>query len=270
MLDKQSNSLTNKNIPDVGQQRWQDAITELKKHISKISESVVIKNQQVLESYNLGENLMDQCIAVQVAVAASTTSAASVTIPTGADVYLIGYGYQHIAGLSYSLDTGNTLFPSRTDQEGSILFPRYFKRPFPCRSGSTVKLNITNPNATTYTNDVVFYFLTSQVIQQSSTGRDSQIFEPQVPVHSAVSVGTSSGTALAANTARHSALFVNDSSNVIWLNVAGATAVANTGIRLNASGGSYYMSYEEGNLNTGLITAIAAGASSNLLVTEYT
>lgn len=81
-------------------------------------------------------------------------------------------------------------------------------------------------------------------------------------------VTNASGAALATNANRKYALFINDSANTIYLMV-GATAVANKGIRLNASGGSYEMSPKIGNLSTAAVNAIAGVAGpSNLLVSE--
>lgn len=85
--------------------------------------------------------------------------------------------------------------------------------------------------------------------------------------HTAVAVGTSSVTALAASGTRQYALFVNDSANTMYLNIGG-TASAGTGIRLNAGGGAYEMTIGAGNLSTAAITVVAAaGSAQNLLVT---
>ena len=62
------------------------------------------------------------------------------------------------------------------------------------------------------------------------------------PAHSAVTVGSSSTAALAANAHRKSALFINDSDETIYLSLGG-TAAANTGVRLNSAGGSFEMSF---------------------------
>lgn len=83
--------------------------------------------------------------------------------------------------------------------------------------------------------------------------------------HSVATVTTASGAALAASGARRYALFVNDSDTTIYLMV-GTTAVANQGIRLNPNGGSYEMSGELGNLNTGAINAIHAGTGNKVLL----
>lgn len=90
----------------------------------------------------------------------------------------------------------------------------------------------------------------------------------EVPNHTAVSVLVTSTSVLSANRGRQYALFVNDSSNIIYLRLDGVAATANTGIRLSANGGSYEMSPLQGNLTQTAITAIALTGSSNLLVTE--
>jgi len=70
---------------------------------------------------------------------------------------------------------------------------------------------------------------------------------------------------LAANRARHEAVFVNDSNQPIYL-ARGNDAVMNAGIRLNASGGSYEINRD--NLFLGAINAIATGGDKNLTVSE--
>ncbi len=70
---------------------------------------------------------------------------------------------------------------------------------------------------------------------------------------------------LAANAARIFAQFVNDSDEVIYLDLS-ATAVMNEGIRLNANGGAFEINHT--NLYTGAITAICATGGKNLTVTE--
>ena len=87
--------------------------------------------------------------------------------------------------------------------------------------------------------------------------------------HSAVTVGTDSTAALAANVSREYALFVNDSDEAIYLKL-GAAAVVNQGIRINATGGSYEMSGAYGNLYRGAINSICSSGSKTLLVTEGT
>jgi hypothetical protein len=85
--------------------------------------------------------------------------------------------------------------------------------------------------------------------------------------HSAVSVGTSDASLVAANPDRTYLLIQNDSSNTVWIK-AGAAAAANEGIRLGANGGSFTMSLAERNIDSREIRAIAGGADSNVLVTE--
>jgi len=90
------------------------------------------------------------------------------------------------------------------------------------------------------------------------------------PTHTAVAVATSSTQALAANTARLYALFINDSDTTIYLKL-GAAAALNQGIRLNANGGSYEMHPGAQNVYTGAIYAIqGASGTKNLLVLEGT
>jgi len=81
-------------------------------------------------------------------------------------------------------------------------------------------------------------------------------------------VGTNESI-LVANPNRQYLLLINDSDTVIYLNLGGVSA-ANQGVRLNASGGSYEMSAQAGNLYRGAVNASAAGGAANklLLVTE--
>lgn len=104
-----------------------------------------------------------------------------------------------------------------------------------------------------------------------SIPRITEIMENKIKTaaltHAAVTVGITSGVALAANPARKYALLVNDSDAVIYLKI-GAAAVASEGIRINPNGGSYEMSPAYGNLDTRVINAISSGAGKTLLVTE--
>lgn len=72
-----------------------------------------------------------------------------------------------------------------------------------------------------------------------------------------VSVLATTTILLAANADREYALFINDSDTVIYL-AFGVDAVANSGVRLNISGGSYEMSRGAGNLSQAAVNAIAA------------
>lgn len=80
---------------------------------------------------------------------------------------------------------------------------------------------------------------------------------------SAATIGTSSGTVVAANDSRVEVTITNDHATNIAYLALGPTAVANTGIRLNAAGGSYTT-----RAYTGIITAIASGATTVLTFSE--
>ena len=88
---------------------------------------------------------------------------------------------------------------------------------------------------------------------------------PSAPT--AASVGTSSAQAVAASATRTGLVLTNTSANAISLGF-GATAVLNSGITLNAGGGIFEM--DEYTFDRGAVNAIAAGASSNLAIQEYT
>jgi len=79
---------------------------------------------------------------------------------------------------------------------------------------------------------------------------------------SGVSVGTTSTVVAAANSARLEIHITNDSDTVIYLRL-GTSAVLNSGIRLNANGGSFTT-----DKYTGQINAISSAASKNLTVAE--
>jgi hypothetical protein len=64
-------------------------------------------------------------------------------------------------------------------------------------------------------------------------------------------------------------VIVNDGSYPVYLSLNGdAPSAANSGIRLNAGGGSYEMILEDGNLYTGAIRGIAVGGTSVVTVTQ--
>ncbi len=88
------------------------------------------------------------------------------------------------------------------------------------------------------------------------------------PTHSAITLDATplSTLVLAANRNRAYALFVNDSSIIQYLSF-GPSAAVNSGIRLNANGGTYEM---EGNtLWRGVVNGILASAGTGkILVTE--
>jgi len=81
----------------------------------------------------------------------------------------------------------------------------------------------------------------------------------------AISSGDTSEAALAANTNRVYALFINDSDTVMYLRL-GETSVDHEGIRLSASGGSYEINSL--NLYKGLVNVICETSGKILLVTE--
>jgi len=86
--------------------------------------------------------------------------------------------------------------------------------------------------------------------------------------HAAISCTSSTGEALAENGGRVSALFINDGTSTIWIAI-NQSAVANEGIRLNANGGSYYITDADGNLDRDAVNCITASATVVLLVTEW-
>lgn len=86
------------------------------------------------------------------------------------------------------------------------------------------------------------------------------------PAHAVVTATGASAVALAANASRRYALFVNDSDTTMYL-ALGTAAAVNTGIRLNAAGGSFEMSEMAGNLYLGAVYVYCT-AGKSLLVTE--
>ena len=86
------------------------------------------------------------------------------------------------------------------------------------------------------------------------------------PTHTELSVSGTTQEALAENTGRNYALFVNDSDTIMYLGI-GVAAVSLKGIRLNANGGSYEMSEATGNLFIDAVNAIG-GTTKNLLIME--
>ena len=80
--------------------------------------------------------------------------------------------------------------------------------------------------------------------------------------NTAITVGATSTTVLALNADRKEAILVNDSDEDIYLKY-GSGATMNSGIRLNAQGGSLVEDQY-----TGIITAICASGSKVLTVVE--
>jgi len=99
---------------------------------------------------------------------------------------------------------------------------------------------------------------------------DSGIIKDQNRItHTVVEVATTSNTALAGKWDRSYTLIINDSDTDIYLNLGTSVATVNKGIRLNAHGGSYEMSRQNGNLYRGEITAIHGSVGvKKLLITE--
>lgn len=87
-------------------------------------------------------------------------------------------------------------------------------------------------------------------------------------VFTTASCANTSTEALAANTGRVSLLLINDSTQTIWIKI-NEVAVANEGIRLNANGGSYYVTHDDGNLDTEAVNCIVVSGTGTILVTEW-
>jgi hypothetical protein len=84
-------------------------------------------------------------------------------------------------------------------------------------------------------------------------------------IDKSVSVGSSSTSVLTHNSTRVSSTFTNDSDETIYLQL-GSAAAANTGIRLNANGGSYEINTS--NPWYGDVNAICASGSKTLCAIE--
>ncbi|MGD6898602.1 hypothetical protein [Bacillus infantis] len=88
------------------------------------------------------------------------------------------------------------------------------------------------------------------------------------PVHIAFSAESSSKRLVGRNQARRYLMIVNDSDTAIYLSL-GKSAALNSGIRVNAQGGSYELTEQAGNLYKGEIHVIHGGTGSKtVLVTE--
>ena len=104
----------------------------------------------------------------------------------------------------------------------------------------------------------------SRVLTTQTAGK--QITTASQP-GTAVVVAAASTVVLAANPNRIVATIVNDSVNVVYVTL-GTPAAINSGIRLNASGGSLVLGLGTDIPYTGVVTAWAAAAGSNVTVTE--
>lgn len=85
--------------------------------------------------------------------------------------------------------------------------------------------------------------------------------------HTAVTIGSTTTPVLSANPKRRYVILINDSNEEIYI-ALGATATKNTGIRINANGGSFEMSRGIGNLYLGEIAGVSTSGNMTLLVTE--
>lgn len=81
------------------------------------------------------------------------------------------------------------------------------------------------------------------------------------------SVGVASAQAVASNTSRRGLVLINTSPNDISFGI-GSAAVLNSGITIRRNGGVWEM--DNFTFSTAAINAIAAGASSNLSIQEFT
>jgi hypothetical protein len=91
----------------------------------------------------------------------------------------------------------------------------------------------------------------------------------RTPAHTAPTATNTTSAMLAAAATRKAALLINIGSVDVFINL-GAAAVANTGILLQANGGSFSMSDMLGNLDTAAINGITASGSAVVLVTQWT
>ncbi len=92
--------------------------------------------------------------------------------------------------------------------------------------------------------------------------------EPPFQRHTTYSCTATAGEALAANPGRISALFINNGAEAAWLFIDG-TAAANTGIRINQNGGSYFISAKEGNLDRESVDCDTASGTALILIIEW-
>ena len=115
---------------------------------------------------------VEQKISIKTTVLAGETGIAEIPIPSTVITNLMGYGYTYIASCVYKLSTGNTSFPARQDQEGSISQPVIYGTPYPIKSGDSLKLQITNNTGSTRTYYSVFLLQTSDLLDIVSVGTE--------------------------------------------------------------------------------------------------
>jgi len=148
------------------------------------------------------QEFIEQKITKQITVAAGAIGTASIDIPREKTVFLKGYGYTWFTLNTYKLNTGNTGFPKRTDQEGSPAIPALFGTPFKCRSGGKLQLTIKNADSSDHTYDVVFYVVSNELLDEISTGGDLNLSIGGVAgIASQVAIVDSTGTTSADVTA---------------------------------------------------------------------
>jgi len=90
--------------------------------------------------------------------------------------------------------------------------------------------------------------------------------EKVVVTQTAVNIATSSTQAIAAASVgvqRKLLILINDSDTTIYCNIAGGTAVANEGVRLNASGGNIVMDVA---ITFSAVNCIHGGTGSKVLL----
>ena len=132
------------------------------------------------------------------------------------------------------------------------------------------KVRVVDSGGTEVTEAINHTLKVSGTVTQGPAGAAAWLVQQPAyttPAHTAPTAGVASGVILAANANRLYALFVNDSDTPVYLALGGAAAI-NTGIRLNANGGSYEMSSALGNLYTGAVNGISGVAGKVVLVTE--
>jgi hypothetical protein len=117
----------------------------------------------------------EQNIKQLVTIASGSSDSISINIPDNSEVFLKGYGYTYYSNSTYQLRVGNTSFPERTDQEGSIVQPMIFSLPPKANPNSKIKLLITNNGSSSRTYEVVFYILTDRILDQTSNGGELTI-----------------------------------------------------------------------------------------------
>lgn len=118
----------------------------------------------------IANQFVEQKITKQISINAGAEGKVSIPIPNFRKVLLKGYGYTWYASNKYTLSTGNNIFPTRSDQEGSPSIPVIYGNPFPCRSGGDLSLTIYNGDSSARTYDVVFYIHTEEFLDEESTG----------------------------------------------------------------------------------------------------